>query len=478
MTHPRLQTLFNTPSVEVPPRRAFQLCRALGPVARWWLPRRFLRLAAEHNDSFPLLTSSARPELPREIGSCSIAFVNDGLPLLRSAFLVPLCWQEDCDHSPSLPDELRQLADRVVSQMVCPDWRCRHWGLHPGGPLRDAGFPLADLPFHYSSGWAPLAAGLILAEEELPPDPDVLASGAWGDTGLTNVKHLPAKLRLALRWGAREFFLPAWRRPAAQRWLDRQGPSHLLLGSLYSAPPAQPRSALGDFLVRLGARPAPPRLDDPDALEQDLERCVRYYLLLPRGPQAQDFYLSHLLPALALRCRKHVPTACRPTHLVTVASDSPELVALAARFLGVERVVALHTPDYRGKADAAADYLTRRDGDNRPLTRATGAPPKSISHNEAMPGDIHRHLLECLVGVDPAGVVFDLTPGSRLISMTLEKIARRHYPDAWLLYVQHTTPNGRIRPGAEMPMLWRAGEDGPWPGATPAVEPLMSSATV
>jgi hypothetical protein len=95
--------------------------------------------------------------------------------------------------------------------------------------------------------------------------------------------------------------------------------------------------------------------------------------------------------------------------------------------------------------------------------REVSAKPMLIQHNECMQADMQRHLAAFLAGVDPSRVVFDLTPGSRLISMTVENIARKQYGEGWLLYLRHTTPNGRVRPGAELPMLWRAGEEGPWP---------------
>jgi hypothetical protein len=280
-----LRGRLDSPPDGVAQEEAFLACRDLDLLARWWLRPDVLRRAHEYDPSFPYLTSSKRPKLAKEPGSCWVVFVNRGLGLLRPAFLLPLRWRRGQSHSPALPARLRTLADLVIQQLG------GGWGLWLADDLEEAECRLGnDLPFEFGSGWAALAGGLLLAREGLATDPDIWASGAWGENGLAGVTGLPAKLSLAVRWGAREFYLPAWLHPAARRWLDRRGMTGLRLGNLYAVSASRPREALGDYLSRLGVRPERPTLppDGPD--ENLLQHSVRYHQSLPRGEEAQAFY--------------------------------------------------------------------------------------------------------------------------------------------------------------------------------------------
>lgn len=322
----QLLKLFRTHPEQLRARDASDLA-VLGGAARWLLCEEALaRLAEEdpHYDGLP------HPRLPETAGSCLIVYeVDPGYPLLRPAFVLPLQWREGSGHDPGLPAKLRGLADRVLQHLR---FEGTTWSLHRLDPFRSLDLNLFDSVLHHESGWAPLAGGLLIATRGGKPRPDVWATGRWdGDGGVAEVEGLPAKLDLARRWGAKEVFVPEGQACG--------GGEGLAIGKLYTGLRA-PEDALRDYLAALDA---PPALDAPR------EQRSSYYLRQPtRHPVALAYYESHLLPQIIKILRQQSAKDWRgwaPTHLVTVVSESPELIPLAARSLGVSRCLLLHTDD-------------------------------------------------------------------------------------------------------------------------------------
>lgn len=164
---------------------------------------------AAQNDAIPPAYRDhwrERPQLPATHGACWVIFAADRpfpLPSMRPAFVLPLRWQQGQEHSPRLPKALTQLGETVVracAEHVGNDGR--HWGLQPAEILGE--LDLSEMPMECRSGWASLAAGLLVAAQGGTPDPEVWATAGWDDSaGFMPVDLLKPKLDLAAELGAR-----------------------------------------------------------------------------------------------------------------------------------------------------------------------------------------------------------------------------------------------------------------------------------
>jgi hypothetical protein len=438
------------PPDELSAGRAVELVCELGGLAPWWLREPVLHRAAGEYPQLRYL-DGYRPRLPTAPGSCWIVYAipePEQVPALRPALLLPLCWAQGPSHHPHLPANLAALADRIVQSLRLPGW-----GLQLTSHDHIDRLDLREVDFPADSGWAPLAGGLLLRVEGLLPQDSVWATGAW-DRGPADVGGLPAKLDLAAQWGARHFFVPAWRVKDARDHLAQRGLAEceLQVGALSAPATPDVRQTLNGYLARLGDRPAIPVRGSPDE-GAAFALCVKYHALQARE-EGRQFYRSHLLPAVSRRCRRLIAErypACRPTCLVTVVSDSPELIPLAARALGVRRVLLLYTADKEKLMREARDWLGQPPQDGEGAVAV-----------EAAEFERREEAVACFTrGADPADVVFDLTPGTKLMTLQLEKQARAHYRPSWMYYLEHQTPNNRPVPGTENPRCWRAGQDGP-----------------
>jgi hypothetical protein len=434
------------------PRQAFRACRSLGPLARWWLRPEVLKLAHAHDPSYPDWTNPERPRLPEMPGACSVVFRTTGhLPLLRPAFLLPLCWKPGPDHSPHLPSDLITLAEQVVRDVCQEHWRVREWGLHACDGLDLAQSPLGDeLNLRYESGWAPLAGGLIARAEELPARCNVWASGAWNHYGLADVNGLDDKLSLALGWEATDFFVPVWRVGEAQEYVGRLAPGQLAIGALAAPLDANPLVALKLYLACLTAKPTSPDADSPEESAQ-FERCRNYFLHQPAfTPSTRGFYWSHLLPGIIRRLRAKVEQDWPDldvTHLVTVVSLSHELAVLAPLAVGARSCLLLHTADerMRGLAEECQVHLRGQgvDCQVRPINR------------DALESSVREAVDQFVREVPPERVALDLKPGTKMMTYAQSRVAR---PGNWLFNLEAKfLDDHRTDPGTERPELWRAG---------------------
>jgi hypothetical protein len=130
------------------------------------------------------------------------------------------------------------------------------------------------------------------------------------------------------------------------------------------------------------------------------------------------------------------------------------LIEVAARALGVSQCLLLHTGGEMGKrAEECADHL--RDGAKR-----IEAKPEPFQDDDRMPEGMWRRIAAFAEGVEDDHLVFDLTPGTKLMTLCLEQLARRFRSNAWMIYLRHTLKQGRPAPFSEYLERWRAGSEG------------------
>ncbi len=433
---------------------ATDLVLRLDGLARWCLRPEVLQRAAA-NDSLP---ESHRqlwqqlPSLPATFGSCWVVFALDQhLPreLLRPALVLPLRWVPGQSHSPGLPAGLARLAVDVVDLLATRGHlKSGDWGLMLGEGLET--LDLSDLPLACRSGWASLAAGLLVATRGGSPDPQVWATASWDDgEGIRPVEFLAEKLELAVEYGVQAFFVPQ---------VQREKVVHLGAGMKVEGlrmAERDPVRALADLTVRLESPPPPPEGPDDRAA---FDRCSRYYQHQPRSePRTTEYYGTHLLPTITHRCRARLLARypdCQPTQMVTIVSGSPELVLLAARSLDVRRCLLLYTPNKNASQDQ-----TGRMEMVRALLAADGRAcvPAAFANDDTLEREIPAAIHRFVQSQPPDTLVLDLTPGTKWMTL----IADRSMPaGSWRLYVKNdtlSTPDNRPEPGSEELVCWKGG---------------------
>jgi hypothetical protein len=436
------------------PKRAYDACKALGVLGKWWLRPETLRAAHQYNSNFPSLTAPPNINDLGGPGSCWVVLrlspktdlAELQLPLLRQAFLLPLRWELG-PHSPHLPAELKSLGDRVVESLheyLRPD---RSWGLHLADlPKMDRVCLGQGLKFSWDSAWAALAGGLITHDLGLHPDPGVWASGAWKHHGLAHIDGLAEKLALAAEWKAKVFFVPAWQQDEARSWVDKEATDQLDLGAL--AAPAEPDAfaTLNHYLARLAKVPPRPEGEGREE-EQAFQRCKEYYRIQIDSDQTRAFYWSHLLQPITRRVRekyRKLPVSKTFTHLITIVSPSNELAVLAPLVVQAKHCLLLYTPDLLPQARECEKHLP-------------GVRCKFAWFHQGPDQD--RHMADAVeaftsnVPVDE--VVLDLTPGTKMMSYSLSRTAKA---GNWLFfldakYLHDRSAHRRPDPDSESPDL-------------------------
>jgi hypothetical protein len=413
--------------------QALALIDSLGGLARWWL-RDVVRQRAEAEVPGAYPPACWQFRLPTQPGSCWIIYAqeqDDTFPLLRPAFLLPLRWVAGQPHSRQLPVDLRCLAARAAETL-----EQKGWGLQLSSQDGIDQLDLSQVDFPPDSGWAAVAAGLLLAVEGGRPSPDVWATGQWHDQGgIVEVGKPEAKLALALELGVREFFVPE--RQVAELESKLHGRSCLIrpLGFGRHAP----RSALADYLLHL---------DHPPDRLADLSIRSDYFLRQPNDRKPGSYYWNNLLPDIieSLSRQRTALPGCSPSHLVTIVSQSVEVSVMSARATGVRQCLLLFTGDFAKQKDTLAAQL-----------QGVGIQTRTaeIIDDEQLAETIRIPVREFAAAIAPHQLVFDLVPGTKLMTLELEKLARTVYPGSWLLYVRHqTTSQHRQKPGTERLRLW------------------------
>ncbi len=246
----------------------------LGPLARWLLRREvFVRAAEDSLLAAPIREGwrewSDHPHVAGTYGSCWVIFVTEHpaeLPLARDAFVLPLRWVRDTEHSELLPPELHEQAEMTFKSMRdLLQHPATRWGLHLANELSRV--DLRGLHVRAESGWAPLAAGLYIASEGGTPDPTVWATGSWSfSEGLCAVDEIAIKSQLAAEFGATTFFVPDGQQADVAAGLPAT--PGLTMGTLHTGTLA-PSRALEDLLLGLDATPpAPTSATDTEGIDR------------------------------------------------------------------------------------------------------------------------------------------------------------------------------------------------------------------
>lgn len=455
--------------------RRWTACKAVrdfGPLSRWWLRSWVLDAAASLLPAHAhFLRSPFR--LDQKPGACAIVFARNCIEqedaekvpsqsLLAQAFILPLQWRKDQAGSDgvTLPTGVRELADTVRASLFAEDSIKGHsWTLHLGDvdgigaavDLRhlDAAILKAE------SGWASLAAGLLLYANGGTPDPSILATGCWDvHDGLSKVGGLSQKLNGLEKYHIRRVFIPLQQRHDASIVnLTDINVDYLPTGIVGNQLP-QAREALKPLLAAL---------DVPPVDGTFMARCDYYLRLwdLDRD-RAVRFYQNYLLRDVAERCRErtHRTYAQKLTvqTLVTSCSFSPELIPLAISTFSPRRCLILRGVENK-KMDESLD---------RALHLLSNISPHcdcQINYVD-LPDDQHvlqnglSDLLTPLLDKNSSGsVAWDTTPGPKYLTIEMFRQAR---PQDALCYLVHQHVRRDLRmPGAEYYHIWQQSKEHP-----------------
>ncbi|MCS6852809.1 MAG: hypothetical protein NZ700_16750 [Gemmataceae bacterium] len=448
----QLLPLFRRSPTDLRPREACDLLITLNQAAVWLLRDEVL---TRLRDEYPLNVTTP-PPLPDVAGSCCVVYAVDdpeSFPLLRPAFAVPLQWRRGESVDCGLPKRLHNLAERVKGHLDVK----ASWSLHRLPPFDHLDLSGLDELLSHESGWASVAAALLLLLHGGKPRPDVWATGAWDqNTYLQPVTGLSAKVDLARQWRINRLFVPEVQLGAVKA-------SGLELLPLHTGR-RNPREALRSYLIALEA--PPPRTATRE------ERC-NYYMRLPADSAERNaYYRDNLLPDIIAECRSRLIAphdGWSPSHLITLVSKNPELIELSAQALGVRCCLLLYADDATGGgemkrlADEAAANLR---------TIGLEAVVAEFRHGPDMAPTMWAPIETFCRNVTPDALVFDATPGTKLMTLCIERLARQFFPSSWLIYLHHFIRQNRVEPFSERLVCWRAddprGPFGDFPGSPAA----------
>jgi hypothetical protein len=441
----------------VPPARAWFYVQQLGQAfARWAFHPALLEQAAKYlQDHAGPASAEAlcqRPQLPEASGCCWVAFVitpTGSYPSLRSACVLPLRWRLGTSHSSALPQTLVDLADEVYQRLrqEASGGSPYHqeWGLHlaPGTGLETYDFSLLQsITCH--SGFASLAAGLVVAAEGGMSRSKVWASASWNeDLGFDRVDGLAAKLQLAADWGATDFFVARSQVDEARAATSQQ---HLTLAihGLVDVPPAGSRER-APAPVKSALKPYLERLETPPTADASPQQRTAYYLRVRQhdSEAARQYYRRFLLSDIAERCRALLPDDFTPPAvLVTVLSHSPELVSLATSVIRPRLCIVLYTPTLQEHLTAEIRWIQE--------SLAIDVTPMEVAEDPTVWFDQLSAMLRARLADAPPGPVFiDLTPGLKYMTAGLTLAARS---GDRLLYLIHEYKDGPV-PLTEQPLV-------------------------
>lgn len=315
--------------------RARRIADTLGPLASRWMTADALRIAGLGN---------APPRLPATVPPGAfhvLVAVRGDFPALQPAFVLPLRWVRDGDHSRRLPATLLEHADQaVVLNGARPGaGKAGRWGLHPHFS-GDLDFDLSGLEIDGASAMAAMLAALQLAEVGNGAVGTVLASAEWNGTAWSRVESIAEKLDAARDCGATRVFLSDDNEAEVDAW-ERSNGGLPIVGYLRAE--SNPWKSLEPFLHEVEAPPLP---DAPLALHDVYFQ--RALAPRPKGDAGRDYYLEKLVRPIAAKCEndpgvRDIPGPVRCL-VGCVAPGTPPAVALLARLLRPAMVRLLHSP--------------------------------------------------------------------------------------------------------------------------------------
>ena len=419
ITNTLIESLRSTYASHLPtPSEAARITQDLRPLGDFWLRPDVLAAAADHSqalypDSAP---SQAVPEQRRprkSSGGCWVLLASSdpGHPLLRDAFVLPLEWRREEQHSLRLPRGLAEEAERILAAVGIEGL-----SLHLQAELKETGGSLEEIAFRYESAWAALAAGAIILDQGGENFGDLLVSAAWqpepgaGAAGhLSHVNGIAAKVEAAAAHCARLLFLPRANEEEARAAAAALGAaaSGIELRFIASTT-AKPRDALQAILLELESPPT--RRDG-----WGFDHRVRYHRRLS-ADRGERYYVDELLDDVVDRLMLRVRADHRLqgiNRLVLVASTSPGGAFLLTQLFDPGEVLLVHDDNLPGGQPVVAELAGRLHS----LPRAAGGSRQVQSHEIATGDDFQtqvQHIIREWIGSEDAKQIFiDVTLGHR-----------------------------------------------------------------
>lgn len=423
--------------------RARVIIDALGPLAARWAGDDALRLAGLRPVR-PTLQESVKPG---EFGMLVAVREGDArFPVLRPAFVLPLAWRQDTEHSRRLPASLHTEAERVLqayAETSCGDVGGR-WGLHLSIPECED-FDMSGIDIDAPSGFAAMLAAVDQARLGVAGVGTVLASVACLDGAVAPVECVAAKLEAAFDAGAKTVFLCDGNRDTGAEWERLSGRAGFVS---YLSPSAAIGVSLAPFMRAVRAAPA------ADASIAEHRDYVEGSLCGERqGEARRDYYLARLAKRLATDHVSRFPSGPRPGQrrcLVGVVSprQAPTLGFLAHVF-SPEAVLLIYEQE-QAAADVAAlrQHLVKVAGisDVEEWSADLAGAPLDVMRR-ALRERIEAFCREDRGAADGSQLVCDLTAGLKRLSFALLDLAP---PQALCVHVDaERSVNGLHRIGTE-----------------------------
>lgn len=294
------------------PFSCWEVVKKLWPLSPWIMQKQYLTAALEcplsqscpqRRRKIELCIRNPASMLARDKGCSHVLFAvtdQDALQhasYLRRSFALPFIWKQGISSPDTLPNRLQQMSGDIV-KLFAPgqDWYLA-WNF---GDSQDA--CTFDFDLDYDSGWATLAASLLLTIEGGTPDHTIWASAAWDkNRGLQEVAGVAEKLESVYELGGRKLFVVYANKENAtdeSKRLAKQRQGQAVEIATFSFEP-NPGRALQPYLVHFYY---------PPDNQQPLDIRCNYYNYLNTRQEGKsltfDYYSKSLADALAIQCRE------------------------------------------------------------------------------------------------------------------------------------------------------------------------------
>lgn len=340
-------------------------------------------------------------------------------PMAAPAFLLPLCWQSG-SHSPLTPQSLRELADRVLMEMFESKSLHEHfpearsdWGIRWCEPGWED-FDLVDLAVWPESAYASLAIGLASAVQDQTLATELLATGYRNpDSGKweVNATTLSLKLDAGIEAGKKTFAVPSVYVDAVKGSFRLNEVQGQVVG--LEDDPKDLYRAVQPAVLLAGIEPG------PHASRADR---VTWYLTRPTHEEAANFYRRLILDEVIGDMKKVLESAglgqWRPEHLVSIVSDSEELVVLALELFSPKYCHVIYTWKNENMKYRFKKIETWIEDKNRASAEdQISLEPVRIEDSHAALGQLVTVVGDLSRNEDSGSVLIDSTPGKRAMSM-------------------------------------------------------------
>lgn len=430
-------------------------------------------LANVFRGAFPAWSEAA--PLPSAIGAVAVPVTLDhktSLPMAAEAAVLPVKWAVSSGNtSGGLPQSLSDCAQRVLEhsrrslrlqeqyrEMLNLNWTLQ-WSM---SSWKDV--DLTQLLLLPESAFAPLSAGLLAAVSRVALSRDFFCTGQWDEEHsrwFVNNQTLQRKLQKAVDLGYRRFVVPSRSKSTLENFLQLRelGTDVVQTKTLYDD--ADLDAALAGVLTIAGS---PPRIDSP------LDDRESWYDSIRDELSARAFYESHLMQDAVAVAKRHLASGSidnwEPTTIVSIVSNSSELIKLATQTFHPENCVLIHTG---GAISKQVLELTRWLEKQRSQATKPNCPRYEDPEKTEVPDNVDSlaQIVQLVSAIprtiDPAtgssGVLLDVTPGKR--TMTLAILQGAQKGDRILCWWHDTSAyNRRAKPLSVQPLIWEVRESG------------------